>query len=616
MTEQNHDTEPTNRSGNRTFADILSVRISRRHAITAGAAAGAAAFAIAGSPTLAAASAAGSGGNPDPHRADWAGPNIGFTSIPLGFGPMPAVAPEYQMSVLIPWRTRLDGNGEYGEDLTAAQQEAAIGLGHDGMWFFPTNNQVRSDVGYLCINHEYGTNPHGIGKDYPESAEDVAKSQALHGVSVVKIRQTSHGNWELVPSAKNRRITPNTPVSFAGPAADSDLLITPAGNPPAGTLNNCANGYTPWGTYLTCEENFNGYFGTADEAWTPDDAQERYGFSTSGFGYGWHEFDAKWDLSSADYKNSENRFGWVVEIDPHDQSANPTKRTALGRVKHEGAAFTEGLGGRAVVYMGDDQRFDYLYRYVSDRSWRAMRSSGVSPLDHGTLYVAEFHDDGSGTWHPLTPNHPALAGWHHDRILVFTRLAADAVGATPMDRPEWTTVGRKGEVFVTLTNNSRRTEPNSANPLVPNTDGHIIRIMDEHDHTGERFAWDIFAVSQEVADEGGQMYGSPDGVWADQDGRLFVQTDGDQPNDANDQLLVADPESGSFRRLFTGVTDCEVTGIAVTPDRRTMFVNLQHPGNGDPAATNFPAEFTGASGPKPRDCTIVLTRKDGGIVGS
>jgi secreted PhoX family phosphatase len=601
-----HDTDsPSNPSSNRSFEEVVDARISRRSLLVGGAAAAALTF-VSGT------SVAGAAGKPAAGAPGQAAKRaIGFTSIPLDDGPMPTVAPEYRMQTLIPWREKLDGSGEsYDyEGFTAEQQAQSIGIGHDGMWYFGDDRR-----GLLCINHEYGTNPHVFGATLPTSLEQVRLSQAAHGISVVMIENTPDG-WRAAPSPKNRRVHGNSPVTFSGPAAGSALLQTAAGNAPAGTLNNCANGYTPWGTYLTCEENFNGYFG-AKTAWTPTPEQARYGFSANGFGYGWHTFDDRFDLSNAAYRNEENRFGWVVEVDPDRPGDLPVKRTALGRIKHEGATVVEGRGGRAVVYMGDDERFDYIYKFVSRSSWRSMRARGVHPLDDGTLYVARFDDDGTGEWLELTPANPKLAGRSLEWILVYARLAADLVGATKMDRPEWITVGANEEVFCTLTNNTRRTTPDAANPLAPNPDGHIIRWVDADRHTGTRFEWDIFAISRDVEDGDGQMFGSPDGIWADPDGRVFVQTDGAQPGGKNDQMLVADPVTAEFKRLFTGVAGSEVTGVAVTPDRRTMFVNIQHPGDGSSSVSNFPEPFTGAGGPVPRDATVVLSRVDGGVVGS
>ena len=483
--------------------------------------------------------------------------------------------------------------------------------------------------GMLCINHEFGINSHVLDKgvasngeeNQPESLEEVRTSQHAHGVSVVEIKKR-YGKWRQIKSERARRIHVNTPVRFSGPVAGSELLATPNGNIPLGTVNNCANGFTPWGTYLTCEENFNGYFGATNtnSAWTPTPEQERYGFSETGFGYGWEKFDQRFDLSDSDYKNEENRFGWIVEIDPMDATQTPVKRTALGRMKHEGIALTIGMDGRVVGYMGDDQRFDYIYKFVSDDNWRWMLSEGRSPLDHGKLYVARFNEDGTGDWLELTIDNPNLAARFSSQaeILTYARIAADIVGATPMDRPEWTTVAPDGTVYCTLTNNSRRgTEgnpgPDAANPLGPNESGHIIRWIDSDQHVGIIFNWSIFIIA-ETTHGTEDTFSDPDGLFSDPDGRLFIQTDGGQPDNLNNQMLVADIGTGELRRLFTGVAKDEITGVAMTPNRKTMFINTQHPGNGDPASTSFPMPHDGVT--RPRDATIVITREDGGIVGS
>ena len=632
-----HD-EVSNPSTHDSFQQVLGRRLSRRTVMVGGLAtaaigllgSGAASAGTASTPasstatSTGAAAAAGSAA-----RGTASGSRrrlrIDFTSIVRNSGPMPTIAPEYTFDVLIPWREKLDGSGtSFPYGLTSDEQAASIGIGHDGMWYFGDDKR-----GMLAINHEFGTTPHVIGKPAPTTLEDVRVMQHAHGVSVVRIRRRKD-RWQVEGDKRNRRIHVNTPVAFSGPAAASPLLQNPAGNPTLGTLNNCANGYTPWGTYLTCEENFNGYFGRRSGG-TNTRELDRYGFSAGGFGYAWHVFDDRFDLSNPAYVNEPNRFGWVVEIDPERPDSAPVKRTALGRVKHEGSTFVEGRGGRAVVYSGDDERFDYIYRYVSNDNWKSMRARGISPLDEGTLYVAKFADDGTGAWLELSPANPLLADKAIDWILVNTRLAADIVGATRMDRPEWIAVGANGEMYCTLTNNTQRgsvgtipgtvpPEPrpgaNAANPLAPNPDGHIIRWTDADRHTGTTFVWDIFLISRDVVDAEGQMYGSPDGLWADRDGRIFIQTDGAQPGGVNDQMLVADPSTGAVKRLFTGVKGCEVTGVAVTPDRRTMFVNLQHPGDGNPALTNFPEPFVGAAGAVPRDATIVITRKDGKVIGS
>ncbi|MEO1055944.1 MAG: PhoX family phosphatase [Actinomycetota bacterium] len=629
----------SNPSDNRPFHDVLDVAISRRTVIVGS---------LAVAATTAFIEPGVVGARNTPEQARRLGFGNGQRSELVGFEPIPndeelavpAISDDYEFQVLIPWGTPLfSGVPELDPTDVAANapyQDRQIGLGHDGMWFFPDRRRPNTQ-GVLCINHEFGTNFHIFQRETPVNQQDdgpqptslaeVRYSQDVHGVSVVELHKTNSGWTHVVDGARNRRITPNTPMDFTGPAARSALLETAAGNEPAGTVNNCANGKTPWGTYLTCEENFNGYFGARNpEQWTPTAEQERYGFSETGFDYGWYLFDDRWDLSNPQYANEENRFGWIVEVDPDRPHAKPRKRTALGRFKHENAEVVVGRGGRVVVYMGDDQRFDYIYKFVSARNWRSMFARGIHPFDEGTLYVARFDDDYTGKWLELSPDNPALAGWSMDEILVYTRLAADAVGATPMDRPEWITAGQRRTVYCALTNNSQRTEPNAANPLAPNPDGHIIRWRDTRQYTGRRFRWDIYVLAQDTRPEnGGDPEGTftdPDGLWADPDGRLFIETDGGQPF-GNNQLVVSDIRREEFRRLFAGVKDDEITGLTVTPNRRTMFINTQHPGDGSPAATNFPATENGEfitpaqpDGPVPRDSTIVITRKNGGIVGS
>lgn len=546
---------------------------------------------------------------------------IGFRAVAAGdgHGPMPVISPDYEYQVLIPWGEALtsgvptfDGN-PLGRP-SAAQQEQQVGIGHDGMTFFPFGQ--RSDHGLLVINHEFGYNSHVLGKSSPENLEELRRSQHAHGIAVIEL-QRKEGRWSVVlESAWNRRIHARTPVSFSGPAAGSRWLAPEKSA--RGTLNNCSNGHTPWQTYLTCEENFDDYFGaTAD--WAPTERQKRYGLVADGQGYDWHRLDARFDLSSEDFVQEENRFGWVVEVDPFDPDSVPVKRTALGRFKHEGAAVVEGRDGRVVVYMGDDERFNYIYKFVSSEDWRSLRERGLSPLDHGTLHVARFHDDGTGSWLPLTLENPALQERYESlaELLTFTREAADLAGATPMDRPEWTAVGPDGSVYCTLTNNHERSEASAANPRAPNPHGHIIRWMDSEEHTGTSFQWEIFLIADETHESDEGTLSSPDGLWVDPDGRVFIATDGNQIKGLNNQLLVAatdDTGKPQLRRLLTGGTGSEVTGLTVTPDRRTLFVNIQHPGNGDPALSSFPDKP--GSNRIPRDCTLAIRRKDGGIVGS
>ncbi len=622
----------SNPTDNRPFRDVLHASMSRRSMMIGSLAAAATTFFVA--PNIA---DAATGGQKGPNPPKLPSQLLGFTpaangQVELGgalvANPDPSISPEYTYQVLIPWGTplfpdvpELDATDVASN--TSALQAQQVGIGHDGMWFFADNGS--NERGVLCINHEFGSNFHVLRTGLPVNLEDVLKSQHAHGMSVIELEKVG-GTWQVVvggAGSRNRRIHVNTSVSFSGPAASGPLLDT--GSAPLGTVNNCANGYTPWGTYLTCEENFNGYFASASATSLADfrakrtPEQARYGFEWTGFGYGWNEFDPRFELDNPD--NDQHRFGWVVEVDPQDPSSMPVKRTALGRFKHESAEIVEGKGGRIVAYMGDDESFDYIYKFVSARNWRAMRAQGTSPLDEGTLYVARFNDDNSGDWLPLTPDYPALAGMSIEEILVFTRIAADRVGATPMDRPEWITTNPYGDVFCALTNNSARQTPNVANPLAPNPDGHIVRWRDSQNHTGTTFEWDIFFLAKDSRIENGgdesYEFTDPDGIWADDEGRLFIQTDGGQPNRRNNQMVVADALATppTFKRLFAGVADDEITGMAVTPDGETMFINTQHPGDGDPAATNFPVP--GRGGPQvPRDATFVITRIGGGTIGS
>jgi secreted PhoX family phosphatase len=507
---------------------------------------------------------------------------------------------------------------------------------HDGMHFFPTG---RND-GLLVLNHEYNDRtllyPDG---DAVMTKEKVDKALAAHGVSVARVAQV-RGKWQLTDSKYNRRITGHTPVTFSGPVHASHPLLRAAGRP-MGTLNNCSHGVTPWGTYLACEENWNGYFGTEDTSWTPTAEQNRYGVVAEGFGYRWNLADSRFDVATN--PNELHRFGWAVEIDPFNPRSTPVKRTALGRIKHEGATVTESRG-RIVVYCGDDQDGEYIYKFVGDTPWKSLRAHGKSPLDHGTLYVARFDDDGSGTWLPLKYGTGPLTkanGWQDQAdVLLRTRTAADALGATKMDRPEWVAVHPgNNDVYCTLTNGAGW--DNAANPRKPNPYGHIIRWTEKRgDNTATTFEWDIFVLAGdpeydpqvELAAE--DVFGSPDGLWFDDDGRLWIQTDisnssqnrPDRGYDTigNNQMLAADPRTGEVRRFLVGPRGCEVTGVITTPDQRTMFVNIQHPGEtttfwGNPtpenprAVSNWPDHDPAG---RARSATVVVRKRDGGIIGT
>jgi secreted PhoX family phosphatase len=637
------DDTSSNPSGNRPFHDVLGVRLSRRDVVRGGTVVAAAGFLGLAGGAAAEAGPATAPATRDP-SGQGSGPLLGFTAVAANQADTITVPDGYYWEVLIPWGTPIQPSGPVWKrdaSNTAAEQELQVGMHHDANCYFPIGEGRRANRrGVLVTNHEYTDNT----LLYPDgnavmTEEKVNKALAAHGVSIVEI-ELQNGSWQVVASKYARRVTGSTPVRFSGPVSVNHPQLQ-SNNPPKGTLNNCSYGESPWGTFLACEENFNGYFGTTDSTWVRTPEQIRYGLDAVGFGYRWHEASERFDI--AKNPNEANRFGWVVEIDPFDPAAKPVKRTALGRFKHEGATVWESRG-RAVVYSGDDQDGDYLYKFVSAAPWRLLRLFRLSPLDYGTLYVARFNDDGTGTWLPLRFGEGPLTaanGWVDQAdVLIRTRQAADAVGATPLDRPEWITVHPKTEeVFLTLTNGTAG--PTAINPRDPNTYGHIVKWRERNgDHTSTSFQWDIFLLAgdpqydPQVQLDEANMFGSPDGLWFDYDGRLWIQTDvsnstqnrADRGHDriGNNQMLAADPSTGEVRRFMVGPRGCEITGIDVTPDQRTMFVNIQHPGEsttfwGNPtpanprAVSNWP-DFDPEG--RPRAATVVVRKRDGGVIGT
>lgn len=531
----------------------------------------------------------------------------------------PLISDDYQYELILPWGDPIDPSGpKFRWPPNSEDQAQQIGIGHDGMWFFPDPKRPNTK-GVLALNHEYGSSTVVFGKLVPQNLEEVRVSQHAHGVSILNIERVG-GKWKVVGGNNSRRIHVNTPVEFSGPVANHPLLQNPANNMPRGTLNNCAMGHTPWNTYLTCEENWPFYFGSTSAEFEPTEEQRKYNLVGRSF-YGWHNFDARFDLQDDGFANESNRFGWVVEINPWNSRQRPIKHTALGRFGHEGATVAVGRDKRVVVYMGDDSGGEHIYKFVGNSNYETTLSKGMSPLSDGRLYVARFNDDFTGDWLELSTEISSLAERFADdaEILTFPRIASKVVGATPMDRPEWIAIGPNQDVYCTLTNNAGRTEPNAANPMAPNVHGHIVRWRDSDDHTGTTFTWDVFTLAKDTQHTE-SLFSSPDGLWADPEGRLFVETDGTQTDGEstiNNQLLVVDTNTGEIRRLFTGVSGCEITGLAVTPDRRTMFINIQHPGveaRSPTTGRTFPD--LGGTNPIPRDCTVAISRKDGGIVGS
>ncbi len=631
-------TDPcSNPSSNETFGDLLRTRLSRRQVLVGGLAT--AGFSLLG-PIARERSA----------RAE--SPLLGFTGIPVSTGDTLAVPKGYVAHVLYAWGDPVSSGPAFKPDASNSTEDQMLqaGMHHDGIHFFPLPGGSGSTHGLLAVNHEYTDDGllH-VGGMQPWTADKVRKSQAAHGVSVIEVRFDGNA-WAVVrPSAYARRITAATPMAVTGPAAGHAWLRTaadPGGRSVLGTVNNCANGATPWGTYLTCEENFNGYFVNGTQAVPP--LQQRYGINARGFGYRWHEHDERFD--AARHPNEPNRFGWVVEIDPFDTSRQPVKRTALGRIKHEGAVVTIAPDRRVVVYMGDDERFEYIYKFVSrDAYTHGDRAGNGALLDAGTLYVARFGADGTGEWRELTHGKNGLdaaSGFAGQaEVCINTRGAADVVGATRMDRPEWIAVHpMTGEVYCTLTNNTSRGKDSgapvdAANPRADNLFGHIVRWRERGaDPTATRFEWDVFVLCGDPANTTeakrgtikGDIFGSPDGLWVDQRGVLWIQTDvstsalnkGDYVPMGNNQMLAADPATREVRRFLTGPRGAEVTGITATPDRRTLFINIQHPGEtaserSDPAAPKAVSAWPeGAAGGRPRSATVVIRRADGGLIGT
>ena len=375
-----------------------------------------------------------------------------FTGIPVSTADAVMLPEGYAVNLLYAWGDPIsDGpraRADAGDDAAAQMQQA--GMHHDGMHFFPfvENGKPSSTHGLLCINHEY-TDDGLLHSDGMQNwnAGKVAKSKAAHGVSIIEIRRQTAG-WQVVrPSRLARRITADTPCRIGGPARGDEAMRTTTdrrGEFVLGTVNNCAMGATPWGTYLTCEENFNGYFKGPS---TPSADQKRYGLTETGFGFRWHEHDERFDATR--HPNELNRFGWVVEIDPWHPEQAPVKRTALGRFKHEGATVTLARDGRAVVYMGDDERFEYVYKFVSRDHYRAGNPGNAGLLDEGTLYVARFGDDGKGRWLPLRhgekyPNGALTAdnGFSDQGDVVIRCRQAAARLPTSPEQPKW--IARNG----------------------------------------------------------------------------------------------------------------------------------------------------------------------------
>ena len=713
-----------NTSDNHHFRDILEQSISRR-ALIAKTASGAAALALASS-------LAGCGDSdnssslpptetvPNPPAID---PNakpeqLNFTPVAKNLNDIVTVPDGYEANVLYALGDSINPAYSDWDDNNIPNGPSfqfRSGDCHDGMSFFGLNitsgryDPTVSEHGLLVMNHEYINptflHPQGPTKvDGRRPEDEVIRETNAHGVSIIHIKKdNSNQKIEIVKnSIYNRRITASTVMSFSGPASGSTLLSTrfsPGGKLTRGTHNNCGNGYTPWGTYLTTEENFIGYFvrsKTDDAHRLPQEtvALERYGLKAgSSSRYGWEsaigtiepqDLYDRWSAditagdASKDYRNGPNTFGWIVEIDPFDSRQNPVKRTALGRFAHEDCRASRAReDDNLAFYMGDDSRGEYIYKFVSDYKWSENdRNGGYAVgdkyMDHGKLYVAKFNADGSGQWIELSYGINGLNELNNiypfnsqADVVTFARLAADSVGATKMDRPEWVAVNpENGEVYVTLTNNSNRGTTHALDAANPrnysdpeggkgNVNGHIIRLHEDKDTTTAiTFRWDIYLfgaeakMAQNINLSGlndNNDLSSPDGMWFDPRGVLWIQTDdGAYTDTTNCMMLAALPgkvgdgtrtitSSGqetivgaqvsdqTLRRFLTGPKGCEITGVTMTPDYKAIFINVQHPGEDsrsyDKPTSHWPASQTNSSSTsRPRSATLVITRKDGGTI--
>lgn len=591
---------------------------------------------------------------------------LGFQSVPMSVRDAVVVPEGYHWTVVNAWGDPIvPGGPAFRPDATqsAADQAMQSGMHHDGMAFYPLPRGSNSSTrGLLVVNFEY-TDDGLLHSDGMEnwSAEKVRKSMNAHGMGVMEI-EFDDDRWRVVAdSSYGRRITADTPMRFTGPAAGHEWLRTefdPTGTVVRGTWNNCAHGLTPWGTFLSCEENVTPYF--LAPSGRVSRLLDRYGVNGQGWGYRWHEHEPRFNADR--HPNEPNRHGWVVEINPFDPADPPVKHTALGRMAHENAALAIARDGRVVYYMGDDDfrsKFEHIYKYVSARPHVPGGDAAANRhvLEEGTLYAAKFESDGRGRWIELVHGKHGLtaeAGFScQAEVLIDARTAADVVGATYMDRPEWIAVHPvSGEVFCTLSNNTSRGTggpfgsgtplgPDAANRRGPNLMGHIIRWREEGgDASGTRFEWDIFVEAgdpthKEAIKRGtsGVAFAQPDGLFIDPRGVLWIQTDSsaklmatrDWDRIGNNQMLAADPATGEIRRFLTGPVGSEITGMAMTPDMKSLFVNIQHPGEppaehpprNDPkmpkAVSNWP---DGPSGGRPRSATIAIRKLDGGLIGS
>ena len=641
-----------NPTANLTIGDVIAARFDRRDFLKGGL--GVAAIAATVSPLAILAAEQARADIPSRFR---------FKEIEAGVDTNHHVAEGYDADVLIRWGDPvLPGAPPFNpHKQSAAAQKRQFGYNNDYIGYIPMPGAPHpSRHGLLVVNQEY-TNEElmfpGLGR---QDRKDVAFAgmtkeladieMAAHGGTVLEIVR-ERGKWRVVSDSKfARRIHAGTPMEITGPAAGHARLRTatdPSGRKVFGMINNCAGGITPWGTWLTCEENFNGYFsGKLPDANPETRNYKRYGVPGNAFAWGkWYE---RFDISKE--PNEPNRFGWVVEIDPFDPTSTPKKRTALGRNKHEGAAGIITKDGRYVIYAGDDERFEYVYRFVTrDKVNRANRRANRDLLDHGILSVARFNADGSADWLPLVfgegPLNPANDFHSQADVLIETRRAADLLGATKMDRPEDVEANPKtNNVYVILTFNDRRKpeQVDAANPRANSQFGHIIEMSPpDGDHAAARFTWNILLKCGDpaIAAVGASFstdttrngwFGMPDNLAVDNQGRIWIATDGNSASKTgrSDGIWGVETEGplrGTSRHFYRVPVGAELCGPYFTPDDETLFVAVQHPGEGSGIGPNAgPSTFENPStrwpdfkpGIPPRPSVVAITRKGGGKIAS
>ncbi|MEV5927244.1 PhoX family protein [Streptomyces cellulosae] len=654
--------EVPNTSDNEYAGDVVAGALSRRSmmraaAVVTVAAAGAGSAGLAAAPEAEAAAAAKR--SPRPRKG---ARGLRFTPVPPNTRDAVTVPDGYRQNVVIRWgEPILRGAPAFDPERQSAKAQAGqFGYNCDFLALLPLKGERNRQL--LVANHEY-TDEILMFRDYdPENPtrEQVEIAWAAHGLAVVAVEE-EHRSGRLTAVGRhhlNRRLTATSEFRLTGPVAGSDLVRTsadPTGTRVRGTLNNCSGGTTPWGTTLHGEENFNQYFANGSGA-----TDKRYGIGTGATERKWERFDKRFDL--AQEPNEVHRFGWVVELDPYDPDSTPRKHTALGRFKHEAATVRLTRDGRPVVYSGDDERFDYFYKFVSSKrmrhgSGRAVREHNLSLLDEGTLYVAKLTGDspavdidgtgklpedgefdGSGEWIPLATAtaHGAVShveGMTAEEVFVFTRLAGDKAGATKMDRPEDIEPNPvTGKVYVALTNNSNRgvganPRADEANPRHANKHGHVLELTERLDRPeSTRFAWSLFLVAGDPEDPATYFAGfpkdavspisCPDNVAFDAHGNLWISTDGSALGSHDGLFGVATrgERRGELKQFLTVPTGAETCG-PVVQDRRVL-VAVQHPGEVDGATVARPASaWPDGPGSYVRPAVVAVWRADGRDIG-